>query len=91
MKKAQMIETVKAGIEKNAYKALVFEQLNYIDSDGMYEYESTIAYGKAFAYEEMYRELTGTSADEIIETSQAQALDDIKGADYDIDKLKALI
>ena len=39
----------------------------------------------------MYRELTGTSADEIIETSQAQALDDIKGADYDIDKLKALI
>lgn len=90
MKQSEIIERCRRKIERNAYIGTVQEVLGKMGIDSsMMEYESNVAYGKAFAAQEIYNEITGDykTSTAIFEEMQAMAYDDVKEKNGDIEKL----
>ena len=88
MTKSELIDRLTNDIKRNAYTAKICEELKYLEFDsGMMEYNCTTSRGKAFEAMEIMRMITGESAEEIFESSEAEALNDICEAGYDTVKL----
>ena len=84
MKKSELIARLTNDIKRNAYTSRICEELKDLGFDSrMMEYHCTTNRGKAFEAMEIMRMITGESAEEIFESSEAEALNDIREAEYD--------
>lgn len=84
MKKSELITRLANDIKRNAYTAKICEELKDLGFDSsMMEYHCTTSRGEAFEAMEIMRMITGESAEEIFESSEAEALNDIREAEYD--------
>ena len=78
MTKAEIIISTIKRIKRNAYKARVCNELQWLGyNTSMMKLESDTASGKAFGSMELYHEITGKSANDIYEAAVEEATQDI--------------
>ena len=85
MTKSELIDRLTNDIKRNAYTAKICEELKDLGFDSsMMEYHCTTERGKAFEAMEILGLISETiDRDEIFESSEAEALNDIREAEYD--------
>ena len=85
MKKSELIDRLTNDIKRNAYSARICDQLKDLGFDsGMMEYHCTTERGKAFEAMEILGLISETiDRDAIFESAEAEAMNDIREAEYD--------
>lgn len=85
MKQKNIINNITTKIQRNAYLARIFDELQGLEFDkGMMMYERDVASGKAFGGMETLTFITGKPCDGIYEQAVEEATQDILKSNYNI-------